>query len=164
MQSLPQLLRVGRGFKDDVTSAPNTTIALRTRDEETARFFVRASAERPVKKRSFTLWREQIFSYERFERGNTATEREEMEYRVQERQVKNLAKGQMQVLMTDDTEGTLHTHLHVRAPSDLAVPGVELELLPSLRHTRKNSRGANLRFKDPQLATRTARRFSGGRL
>jgi len=164
MQSLPQLLRVGRGFKDDVTSAPNTTIALRTRDEETARFFVRASAERPVKKRSFTLWREQIFSYERFERGNTATEREEMEYRVQERQVKNLAKGQMQVLMTDDTEGTLHTHLHVRAPSDLAVPGVEWELLPSLRHTRENSRGANLRFKDPQLATRTARRFSGGRL
>src|SRR5579884_3686014 len=65
MQSLPQLLRVGRGFKDDVTSAPNTTIALRTRDEETARFFIRASAERPVKKRSFTLWREQIFSYER---------------------------------------------------------------------------------------------------
>src|SRR5574340_980443 len=40
MQSLPQLLRVGRGFKDDVTSAPNTTIALRTRDEETARFFI----------------------------------------------------------------------------------------------------------------------------
>src|SRR6266540_2173589 len=92
MQSLPQLLRVGRGFKDDVTSAPNTTIAMRTRDEETARFFIRASAERPVKKRSLTLWREQIFSYERFERGNTATEREEMEYRVQEREVKNLGK------------------------------------------------------------------------
>ncbi|MCZ2078697.1 MAG: type IV secretory system conjugative DNA transfer family protein [Bryobacterales bacterium] len=163
MQSLPQLLRVGRGFKEDVTSAPNTTIALRTRDEETARFFIRASAERPVKKRSFTLWREQIFSYERFERGNTATEREEMEYRVQEREVKNLGKGQMQVLMTDDTEGTLHTHLHVRAPLDVRVPGVEWELLPRLRHSREDSRGANLRFKDPQLESRNARRLPGGR-
>jgi type IV secretory pathway TraG/TraD family ATPase VirD4 len=163
MQSLPQLLRVGRGFKDDVTSAPNTTIALRTRDEETARFFIRASAERPVKKRSFTLWREQIFSYERFERGNTATEREEMEYRVQEREVKNLGKGQMQVLMTDDTEGTLHTHLHVRAPQDVKTPGFEWELLPRLRHSREDSRGANLRFKDPELASRNGRRLPGGR-
>lgn len=162
MQSLPQLLRVGRGFKDDVTSAPNTTIALRTRDEETARFFIRASAEQPVKKRSFTLWREQIFGYERFEKGATATEREEKEYRVQEREVKNLGKGQMQVLMTDDTEGTLHTHLHVRAPSDVRVPGIEWELLPRLRHSREDSRGANLRFRDPQLASRYGRRFSGG--
>src|SRR5712675_1593436 len=29
MQSLPQLLQVGKGFKDDVTSAPNTKIAMR---------------------------------------------------------------------------------------------------------------------------------------
>jgi len=39
MQSLPQLLQVGKGFKEDVTSAPNTKIALRTLDEETARYF-----------------------------------------------------------------------------------------------------------------------------
>ena len=45
MQSLPQLLKVGKGFKEDVTSAPNTKIALRTQDEETARYFIRASAE-----------------------------------------------------------------------------------------------------------------------
>src|ERR1039458_10580809 len=31
MQSLPQLLKVGKGFKEDVTSAPNTKIALRDR-------------------------------------------------------------------------------------------------------------------------------------
>ncbi len=41
MQSLPQLMQVGRGFKEDVTSAPNTTMTLRTRDEETARYFLR---------------------------------------------------------------------------------------------------------------------------
>ena len=45
MQSLPQLMQVGRGFKEDVTSAPNTTMMLRTRDEETAEYFIRASAE-----------------------------------------------------------------------------------------------------------------------
>ena len=78
--------------------------------------------------------------------------------------MKNLGKGQMQVLMTDDTEGTLHTHLHVRAPLDVRVPGVEWELMPSLRHTRENSPGANLRFKDPQLAARNPRRLPGGRI
>ena len=135
---------------------------MRTRDEETAQFFIRASAEQPVKKRTLTLWREQIFGYERFQRGATATEREEKEYRVQDRQVKNLGKGQMQVLMTDDTEGTLYTHLHVRAPSDARTPLVEWELLPKLRHSREDSHGANLRFRDPQLAVRYGRRFSGG--
>jgi len=30
MQGLPQLMQVGRGFKEEVTSAPNTTITLRT--------------------------------------------------------------------------------------------------------------------------------------
>jgi len=163
MQSLPQLFKVGRGFKEDVTSTPNTTIALRTRDEETARFFIRASAEQPVKKRTFTLWREQVLGYEHFQRGTTATEREETEYRVQDRQVKNLGKGQMQVLMTDDTEGTLYTHLHVRPPSDVACPLVEWDLLPRLRHSREDSQGANLRFRDPQLASRHGRRPMGVR-
>ena len=37
MQSLPQLMQVGRGFKEEVTSAPNTTMTLRTRDEGTCR-------------------------------------------------------------------------------------------------------------------------------
>jgi hypothetical protein len=67
------------------------------------------------------------------------------------------------VLMTDDTEGTLHTHLHVRAPQDVKAPGFEWELLPRLRHSREDSRGANLRFKDPELASRNGRRLPGGR-
>src|SRR6516165_5145239 len=52
MQSLPQLMQVGRGFKEDVTSAPNTTLTLRTRDEETAKYFIKASAEQVVTRRS----------------------------------------------------------------------------------------------------------------
>src|SRR6202035_5748651 len=49
LQSLPQLLTVGRGFRDDVSSAPNTTMLLRTRDEETAQYFLKASARVPQK-------------------------------------------------------------------------------------------------------------------
>ena len=44
MQSVPQLLKVGKGFKEDVTSAPNTKLMFRTQDEETARYFIQASA------------------------------------------------------------------------------------------------------------------------
>jgi len=57
MQSLPQLMQVGRGFKEDVTSAPNTTMTLRTRDEETARYFLQASAEHTVTRRSVSMQR-----------------------------------------------------------------------------------------------------------
>src|SRR5881398_3686726 len=45
MQSLPQLDSVGRGFKEDVSSAPNTTLCMRTRDENTAQYFIKASSQ-----------------------------------------------------------------------------------------------------------------------
>src|SRR3974377_301918 len=118
MQSLPQLLQVGKGFKEDVTSAPNTKISMRTQDEETAKFFIRASAEHTVMKRTVSLRRGELFGWERFEKGATGSEREEREYRAKDERIKNLPKGQMQILMTDDTEGTLQRHLHVRRPQE----------------------------------------------
>lgn len=160
MQSVPQLLSVGRGFKEDVTSAPNTKITLRTQDEETARFFIRASAEQTVMRRTFSLNRAQLFGFERFEKGLSATEREEREYRARDERIKNLPKGQMEVLMTDDTRGTLHTHLHVRKPPEVALPSLEWELLPRLRPSRADVKGANLRFKNADLAATVGRRFS----
>jgi type IV secretory pathway TraG/TraD family ATPase VirD4 len=164
MQSLPQLLKVGKGFKEDVTSAPNTKIALRTQDEETARYFIRASAEHSVTRRTQSLIRHQLFGFERFEKGMSATEREEREYRAEDEKIKNLPKGQMQILMTDDSEGTLHQHLHIRMPPDIALPGFQWELLPRLRHSRSEERGANLRFKNPELANSPwGRRLQTGR-
>jgi hypothetical protein len=68
MQSLPQLIQVERGFKEDVTSAPNTTLTLRSRDEETARYFLRVSAEHTVTKRSVTTERFRLFGYEKYEK------------------------------------------------------------------------------------------------
>src|SRR5215471_15644243 len=164
MQSLPQLMHVGRGFKEDVTSAPNTTMTLRTRDEETVRYFLRASAEHTVTRRSVSMERWRFFGFERYEETGSAVDIEARETRALDEHIKNLPKGQMEVLMTDDTLGTLHTLLHVRPPADVRVPGFEPELYPRLRHSLEQSAGANLRFKTPELAstTRFARRTPGG--
>jgi type IV secretory pathway TraG/TraD family ATPase VirD4 len=163
MQSLPQLMHIGRGFKEDVTSAPNTTIALRTRDEETARYFLRASAEHPVTRRNLSMQRWKLFGYEKYEETGRAVDIQDKETRALDEHIKNLPKGQMEILMTDDTQGTLHAHLHVRPPSDVMVPHFEPELYPRLKHSRANSVGANLRFKTPELtAKRLGRRAFGG--
>jgi hypothetical protein len=119
-------------FKEDVTSAPNTKISLRTQDEETAKFFIRASAEHTVMKRTVSLRRGQLFGWERFEKGATGSEREEREYRAEDEHIKNLPKGQMQILMTDDTEGTLHRHLHVRPPENVGLSSLDAVLAPRL--------------------------------
>jgi hypothetical protein len=163
MQSLPQLLQVGKGFKEDVTSAPNTKISLRTQDEETAKFFIRASAEHTVTKRTVSLRRGELFGWERFEKGATGSEREEREYRAEDERIKNLPKGQMQILMTDDTEGTLHRHLHVRPPENVGVSALDTALAPRLRPSRADVRGANLRFKNPELVAQFGRRMPGRR-
>jgi len=163
MQSLPQLMQVGRGFKEDVTSAPNTTMTLRTRDEETARYFLRASAEHPVTRRNLSMQRWKLFGYETYEETGRAVDIPDRETRALDEHIKNLPKGQMEILMTDDTRGTLHAHLHVRPPADVQVPQFKPELYPRLKHPRANSKGANLRFKTPDLtATRHGRRPTGG--
>jgi Type IV secretory system Conjugative DNA transfer len=160
MQSLPQLMHVGRGFKEDVASAPNTTMTLRTRDEETARYFLRASAEHQVTRRSLSMERWKFFGYERYEETGRAVDVQATETRALDEHIKNLPKGQMEILMTDDTRGTLHSHLHVRPPADVRVPHFGPALYPRLKQSRMSSVGANLRFKSTELAeSRSARRM-----
>jgi hypothetical protein len=154
MQSLPQLMQVGRGFKEDVTSAPNTTIILRTRDEETARYFIRASAEETVSRRSYNLEQHRVFVHEWYAKTGGAMEREDKEYRVKDLDIKTLPKGQMQILMTDDARGVLHSRLHVRAPEEIRVPCFEPRLYPRLGHSLAESQGANLRFTNSETAGR----------
>src|ERR1700724_2629432 len=151
MQSLPQLMQVGRGFKEEVTSAPNTTMTLRTRDEETARYFIQASAEHTVLRRSVQKERG-FFGWGKYEETGRATESENRETRSQDESIKNLPKGQMEILMSDDTRGTLHSLLQVRPPEEVAIPGFQPALYPRMLHSRAESSGANLRFKDPDLA------------
>ena len=150
MQSLPQLMHVGRGFKEDVASAPNTTMTLRTRDEETARYFLRASAEHQVTRRSLSMERWKFFGYERYEETGRAVDVQATETRALDEHIKNLPKGQMEILMTDDTRGTLHSHLHVRPPTDVRVPHFGPVLYPRLKQSRMSCVGANLRFKSAE--------------
>jgi hypothetical protein len=163
MQSVPQLLKVGRGFKEDVTSAPNTTIVFKTQNEETARYFLQASALQRVPRRSVSLQGWRMFGYESYEPTGRVVETDQLETRAADFHVKNLPKGQVELLMTDETQGTLHTLLHVRPPADVHIPAFKPELFPRLRHSRAQSVGANLRFKNNELATRHGRRFGAAR-
>jgi len=156
MQSLPQLLQIGRGFQQDVSSAPGTTMLMQTRDEETAKYFKQASSQVPVQKRTQQLWREDFLGFERFQKAIGATEREQLEYRALDHHIKNLGKGKMEILMTDAVQGTLHGRLHVRPPADIRVPFFEPRLFPNLIASRDDATGANLRFKDQKLAAMIA--------
>jgi type IV secretory pathway TraG/TraD family ATPase VirD4 len=162
MQSLPQLMQVGRGFKEEVTSAPNTTMTLRTRDEETAKYFIKASAEQIVTRRSIQKERG-FFGWGNYEETGRATESQDRETRSQDESIKNLPKGQMEILMSDDTRGTLHSLLQIRPPEEVAIPGFQPALYPRMLHSRAESSGANLRFKDPELARkyRVPNRYTG---
>lgn len=159
LQSLSQLMHAGRGFKEDVSSAPNTTMTLRTRDEETARYFLRASAEHQVMRRSLSMERWKFFGYERYEQTGHAMDVQARETRALDEHIKNLPKGQMEILMTDDTRGTLHAHLHVRTPCGVRVPRFAPAIYPRLKQSRMTSAGANLRFKSAEFSgTSFARR------
>jgi len=82
LQSLPQLLEVGKGFQQDVSSAPGTTMLMQTRDEETAKYFKQASSQVPVQKRTQQLWRNDFLGFERYDKALGASEREQLEFRA----------------------------------------------------------------------------------
>jgi hypothetical protein len=155
LQALPQLLSVGRGFKDDVSSAPNTTMLLHTRDEETAQYFLKASARVQQKRRTLNVRRTGIFE-DKYEPIGSGSETDIKDTRAQDEHIKNLPVGQMEILMTDSRQGTLHSHLHVRTPRQYLVPGFEPRIYPRLE-TVPRVEGANLRFKDPALVRRSGR-------
>ncbi len=152
LQALPQLLTVGRGFRDDVSSAPNTTMLLHTRDEETAQYFLKASARVRQKRRTLTVQRTGIFE-EKYEPIGFGSETDIKDTRAQDEHIKNLPVGQMEILMTDSRQGTLHSHLHVRKPLNCRFPGLEPKIYPRL-YSPSHLEGANLRFKDANITQR----------
>ena len=155
LQALPQLLTVGRGFRDDVSSAPNSNMLLRTKDEETAQYFLKASARVPQKRRTLTVQRTGVFE-DKYEPVGFGSETDIKDTRAQDEHIKNLPVGQMEVLMTDNRLGTLHSHLHVRVPRQYRFPGLEPRIYPRL-HAASHVEGANLRFKDPEVVRRNGR-------
>jgi hypothetical protein len=155
LQALPQLLTVSRGFRDDVSSAPNTNMLLRTKDEETAQYFLKASARVPQKRRTLTVQRTGVFE-DKYEPVGFGSETDIKDTRAQDEHIKNLPVGQMEILMTDNRLGTLHSHLHVRVPRQYRFPGLEPKIYPRL-HAVAHVEGANLRFKDPEVVRRNGR-------
>jgi hypothetical protein len=153
LQALPQLLTVGRGFRDDVSSAPNTTMLLHTRDEETAQYFLKASARVRQTQRTLTVQRTGVFE-EKYEPIGFGSETDIKDTRSQDEHIKNLPVGQMEILMTDHREGTLHSHLHVRVPRNYQFPGLEPAIYPRTWSADSGIGGAHLRFRDPDLARR----------
>lgn len=157
LQSLPQLLTVGRGFRDDVFSAPNTTILLRTRDEETTQYFLNASARIRQKRRTLTVQRTGLLD-EKYRPIGFGSETDIKDTRSQDEHIKNLPVGQMEILMSDNRQGTLHSHLHVRIQRNYRFLGLEPAIYQRL-HSVSYIEGANLRFKDADLI-RQHRKFS----
>ena len=154
LQAIPQLLSVGRGFRDDVSSAPNTNMILRTKDEETAQYFLKASARVRQKRRTLAVRRRGVFQ-ERYETTGTGSETDIKDTRAQDEHIKNLPVGQMEILMTDNRQGTLHSHLHVRVPHNYGFPGFVPRIYPALHSIHAQREGANLRFKDPEVVRRS---------
>jgi type IV secretory pathway TraG/TraD family ATPase VirD4 len=156
LQSIPQLRTVSRSFGDDVSSAPNTIMLLRTRDEETARYFLNASARVTGERRTMTVEKKGVLD-EHYEEIGFGSITEIEKTRAVDFQIKNLPVGQMQVLTTDNRLGTLHMHVHVRRPQRWFLSRLEPVLYPRLQQINAHTRGANLRFRNPELARRMNR-------
>jgi hypothetical protein len=158
LQSIPQLRNVSRSFGDDVSSAPNTIMLLRTRDEETARYFLNASARVTGERRTMTVEKKGVLE-ERYQEIGFGSITEIEKTRAVDYQIKNLPVGQMQVLTTDNRMGTLHMHVHIRRPQRYRLPSFEPVIYPRLHQVNSRTQGANLRFKNADLARRMSRIF-----
>jgi hypothetical protein len=159
-QSLPQLQRVSQSFSDEVSSAPGTKMIMNVSEENTAQWFLKASARIATKRRSLSVRRTGIFTPKYTETG-MGSESEAKETRAREDHIKNLPVGQMEILMTDPREGTLHSHLNVRRAPSYHVDGIDQYLYPKM-HSRLDSEiGVNLRFKDAVNRRQRRRRIAG---
>ena len=156
LQSIPQLRNVSRSFGDDVSSAANTIMLLRTRDEETARYFLNASARVTGERRTMTVEKKGVLE-QRYEEIGFGSITEIEKTRAVDYQIKNLPVGQMQVLTTDNRLGTLHMHVHVRRPQRFFLSSFEPVIYSRLQQVNAQTQGANLRFKNTDLARRMSR-------
>ncbi len=158
LQSISQLDAVSRSFRNEVSSAPNTIMLMRTWDEETSRYFANASSRIAAERHSEAVEKRGIFEqkYERTGKGNVT---EIKETRVSEEHIKNQPTGQMEILMSHHRFGAVCSHLHVRRFLERRLESFKPILFPYLESLNSRSDGANLRFKDPVLIGRN--RMSG---
>jgi type IV secretory pathway TraG/TraD family ATPase VirD4 len=159
-QSMPQLQRVSQAFADEVSSAPGTKMIMNVSEENTAQWFLKASARIATKRRSLSVRRTGIFSTKYTETG-TGSESDIKETRAREDHIKNLPVGQMEILMVDSREGTRYSHLHVRRAPRFQVEGLETSLYPKIHSYLDPEVGVNLRFKEAENRKQRRRRTAG---
>jgi hypothetical protein len=159
-QSLPQLQRVSQAFSDEVSSAPGTKMIMNVSEENTAQWFLKASARIATKRRSLSVRKTGIFIPKYTETG-LGSESEAKETRAREDHIKNLPVGQMEILMTDPREGTLYSHLHVRRAPSFQLKGIEPYLYPKMHSPMNPEIGVNLRFKEAANRRQRRRRIAG---
>jgi type IV secretory pathway TraG/TraD family ATPase VirD4 len=159
-QSLPQLQRVSQAFSDEVSSAPGTKMIMNVSEENTAQWFLKASAKVATKRRNLTVRRTGLFSAKYIETG-TGSESEMKETRAREEHIKNLPVGQMEILMVDSREGTRHSHLHVRRTPSFRLEGLSPRLYPKMHSYLEPEIGVNLRFKEAENRKKRRRRTAG---
>ena len=159
LQAVPQLQLVSQAFADEVLSAPGTKMIMNGSEENTAQWFLKASSRVVTKRRSLAVRRTGIFSTKYMETG-TGSESDIRETRAREDHIKNLPVGQMEILMADAREGTLHSHLHVRRHPSYRLEDFVQSLYPRMHNYLDPKVGANLRFHE-QEDRRAHRRSSG---
>jgi hypothetical protein len=159
-QSLPQLQRVSQAFSDEVSSAPGTKMIMNVSEENTAQWFLKASAKVTTKRRSLSVRRTGLFSAKYTETG-TGSESDIKETRAREDHIKNLPVGQMEILMVDSREGTRYSHLHVRRAPSFRIEGLAPHLYPKMHSYLDPEVGVNLRFKETENRKQRRRRMAG---
>ncbi len=129
-------------------------------EENTAQWFLKASARIATKRRSLSVRRTGVFSTKYTETG-TGSESDIKETRAREDHIKNLPVGQMEILMVDNREGTRYSHLHVRRAPRFQVEGLEPSLYPKMHSYLDPEVGVNLRFKEAENRKQRRRRTAG---
>ena len=159
-QSLPQLQKVSQAFSDEVSSAPGTKMIMNVSEENTAQWFLKASAKIATKRRNLSVRRSGILTTKYTETG-TGSESEIKETRAREDHIKNLPVGQMEILMVDSREGTRYSHLHVRRAPSFRLEGLMSRLYPMMHSYLDPEIGVNLRFKEAENRKQRRRRTAG---
>ena len=160
-QAVPQLENVSRAFAEEVCSAPGTKMLMNGTDESTAQWFLKASSRVLRKRRSLAVRRTGVFSQKYTETG-TGNESDFRETRSQEEHIKNMPVGQLEILMVDSREGTLHSHLHARRAMTYRPEEMKSLLYPRMHDVINPAVGAHLRFSSDE--PRRGRRRTAGTL
>jgi type IV secretory pathway TraG/TraD family ATPase VirD4 len=160
LQNQPQLLKVGEGFRSDLSSSPNTTFMLRMEDSDTTKMFLDKSSRVKEMRRSVQFVTKGLFA-PRYEEQAAGTQTEVYDSAAKDEHLKRMPTGQMEALVTSHRLGTVLDHIHVRqGVKGFLITSLASTFYPPLTVCRKQSQGLHLTFSGmpPQLTDNRAHR------